>query len=276
MTNGMMTNTAVLTTGTTVHPTTFMHTLASEWVKLTTLRSTYVTLGLGVALSIAMTALVSVAVGSTQDELPADLAPATFALVGNLFALTISAVFGVMAVASEYSSGMIRLTLTATPRRSRVLWAKFLLVTPIMLAFGLITTLGMFLVGQAVLGAYGLPVTDLGDPDARRIVLGLGALMPVFPLIGLALGFLLRSTAGAITSVLALLWLPVFLVEFFPMWWRTNVFRLFPGAGVDSLTLSHVADSPIHSDPAIGALIVVAWLTAFIGAAYISISRRDA
>ncbi|MEX2582509.1 MAG: ABC transporter permease [Gemmatimonadota bacterium] len=251
-------------------------TLAAEWIKLTTLRSTYITLGLGVALSIAMTALVSVAVGSTQDELPADLAPATFSLVGNLFALTISAVFGVMVVTGEYSSGMVRLTLTATPSRGRVFWAKFLLVTPITLVFGLITTLGMFLVGQAVLEAYGLPVTDLGDPDARRMVLGMGALMPVFPLIGLALGFLLRSTAGAITSVLALLWLPTFLVEFFPMWWRSNIFSLFPGAGVDSLALGHVVDSPVYSDPAIGALIVVAWIAAFLGAAHVSLSRRDA
>ena len=274
MTTEMMTSTAAVASS--VPRARFIDTLASEWLKLTTLRSTYVTLGLGVALSIAMTALVSLAVGSTQDELPADLAPATFALVGNLFALTISAVFGVMAVAGEYSSGMIRLTLTATPRRSRVFWAKLAVLTPIMLMFGLITTLGMFLVGQAVLGAYGLPVTDLGDPDARRMVFGFAALMPVFPLIGLASGFLLRSTAGAITSVLALLWLPVFLVEFFPMWWRTNIFSLFPGAGVDSLTLSHIADSPTYSDPVIGALIVVAWLAAFIGAAYFSLSRRDA
>ncbi len=274
MTTEMMSSTAAVASS--VPRVRFIDTLASEWFKLTTLRSTYVTLGLGVMLSIAMTALVSLAVGSTQDELPADLAPATFSLVGNLFALTISAVFGVMAVTGEYSSGMVRLTLTATPRRSRMFWAKFLLVTPIMLVFGLITTLGMFLVGQLVLGAYGLPATDLGDPDARRLVLGIGALMPVFPLIGLALGFLLRSTAGAITSVLALLWLPVFLVEFFPMWWRANVFSLFPGAGVDSLTLSHIDDSPMYSDPAIGALIVVAWLAAFISAAYVSFSRRDA
>jgi ABC-2 type transport system permease protein len=274
MTTETMTSTATVVSDAPTVP--FTDTLAAEWIKLTTLRSTYVTLGLGVTLSIAMTALVSLAVGSTQDELPADLAPATFSLVGNLFALTISAVFGVMAVTGEYSSGMVRLTLTATPRRSRVLWAKFLLVTPIMLVFGLITTLGMFLVGQMVLGAYGLPVTDLGDPDARRMVFGMGALMPVFPLIGLALGFLLRSTAGAITSVLALLWLPVFLVEFFPLWWRTHVFSLFPGAGADSLALSHIADSPTYSEPALGALIVVVWLAAFIGAAFLSLSRRDA
>ena len=274
MTTEMMTSTTAVASS--VPRARFIDTLASEWLKLTTLRSTYVTLGLGVTLSIAMTALVSLAVGATQDELPADLAPVTFALVGNLFALTISAVFGVMAVAGEYSSGMIRLTLTATPRRSRVFWAKLAVLTPVTLVFGLVATLGMFLVGQAVLGAYGLPVTDLGDPDARRTVFGCGALMPVFPLIGLAFGVLLRSTAGAITSVLALLWLPVFLVEFFPPWWRANVFSLLPGAGVDSLTLSHIEDSPMYSDPAIGAVIVAAWLAAFIGAAYVSLSRRDA
>lgn len=254
----------------------FLDTLASEWIKLTTLRSTYISLGLGVTVSIAMTALVSLAVGSIDEESVAGFGPIMFSLVGNLFALTISAVFGVMVVAGEYSSGMSRLTLTATPRRGRVLLAKLALLTPVMLVFGLVTSLGMFLVGQMVFEASGLPVTDLGDPDARRAVLGNAALMPVFPVIGLALGVLLRSTAGAITSVLALLWLPAFLVEFFPLWWREHVFSLFPGAGVDSLTLSHIDDAPTYSDPAFGALIVFAWLAAFGGAAYVSFLRRDA
>lgn len=254
----------------------FTDTLASEWIKLTTLRSTYVTLGLGFTLSIAMAALVSLAVSSIDDESVADFGPIIWPLAGNLFALTISAVFGVMAVSGEYSSGMTQLTLTATPRRARVFWAKLALLTPVTLGFGLVTTLGMFFVGQAVFGAYGLPVADLGDPDARRTVLGLGALMPVFPVIGLTLGVLLRSTAGAITAVLALLWLPAFLVGFFPPWWQANVFSLLPGAGVDSLVLSHIDDAPMYSDPAVGALIVVAWLAAFVGGSYLALIRRDA
>src|SRR5438874_11178848 len=97
---------------------------------------------------------------------------------------------------------MIRLTLTATPRRGRVFLAKLLLVTLIVLVFGLITTAGIFLLGQAILGSYGLPTTNLANADARWTVLGLGAVMPFFPIIGFALGALLRSTAGAITSVL--------------------------------------------------------------------------
>ena len=274
MTTETMTSTAtVASSAPTVR---FVDTLASEWIKLTTLRSTYITLGLGITLSIAMTALVSVAVGSIDDDSAAGFGPIMFSLVGNLFALTISAVFGVMVVAGEYSSGMTQLTLTATPRRGRMFWAKLALLTPVTLVFGLITTLGMFLVAQAVFGAYGLPVADLGDPDARRTVLGIGALMPVFPIIGMALGVLLRNTAGAITSVLALLWLPAFLVGFFPPWWQANVFSLLPGAGVDSIALSHIDDALMYSDPAIGAVIVVAWIAVFVGGAYLALVRRDA
>lgn len=275
----MMTTETMTSTATVVSdaPTAqFRNTLASEWIKLTTLRSTYITLGFGVTLSIAMTALVSLAVGSIDDESVAGFGPIMWSLVGNLFALTISAVFGVMAVSGEYSSGMTQLTLTATPRRGRVFWAKLALLTPVTLVFGLVTVLGMFFVGQAVFGASGLPKADLGDPDARLTVLGTAALMPVFPVIGMALGVILRNTAGAITSVLALLWLPAFLVGFCPPWWQANVFSLLPGAGVDSLVLSHIHDEPMYSDPAIGAVIVIAWIAAFIGAAYVSLVRRDA
>lgn len=55
-----------------------------------------------------------------------------------------------------------------------------------------------------------------------------------------------------------------------------RVFSLLLGAGVDSLVLSHINDEPMYSDPAIGAAIVIAWIAAFIGAAYVSLVRRDA
>ena len=113
----------------------FFDTLASEWVKLTTLRSTYLTIGLGVLLSFGTTALVALAVGNsfdgggigTAEEVVAE--PIITSMVGNIFTLIVFSVFGVLASSSEYSSGMIRLTLTATPKRGRVLLAKLLLVT---------------------------------------------------------------------------------------------------------------------------------------------------
>jgi ABC-2 type transport system permease protein len=254
----------------------FWDALTSEWVKLTSLRFTYITLGLGLTLSLATTALASLAMASTQNQWSAGFDPFTFSMVGNVFALIIYSVFGVMCMSGEYTSGMIRLTFTATPRRGRVFLAKLVLVSLIVLVFGLLTTIGMFLVWQAILGAYGLEIATFGDADARRLVIGLGAAMPFFPLIGVALGVLLRSTAGAITTVLGLLWLPLIFGEVLPMWWRENVISLLPGTALDSLTIAHVVDSPTYTDPAVAAVIAAAWLTGFIGAAYVVLIRRDA
>jgi ABC-2 type transport system permease protein len=251
-------------------------TLASEWVKLTTLRSTYIMLGLGVALSIATTALASVAMGSIGDEWPDDFDPMTFSMVGNIFALIIYSVFGVLVLTREYSSGMMRLTLAASPQRWRVLTAKLMLVAGITLVLGVATTAGMSLVARVILGAYGLPVASFGDADELRLVLGLGLVMPFFPVAGLALGVLLRSTAGAITTTLGLLWLPVIMGEMVPLWWQQNVISYLPGTALDSFTIGHVVDSPTFLDPVIGAVVATAWLTAVIGAAAITFNRRDA
>ena len=78
---------------------------------------------------------------------------------------------------------------------------RLLRVSLIVLVFGLITTVGMFLVTQAILGAYGMPLAGLGDADTRRLVLGLGAAMPFFPIIGLAVGAVLAIVTGIAGAV---------------------------------------------------------------------------
>jgi ABC-2 type transport system permease protein len=276
MTTESMTATVSFSTREATRGASFWDTLASEWSKLTSLRFTRITLGLGLAISLATAALASVAIGSTETQWPESLHPATFSMIGNIFSLIIYSVFGVMVMAGEYSSGMIRLTLTATPRRGRVFMAKLILVTSIVFVFGLITTLGMFLVTQAILGAYGMPLEGLGDADTRGIVFGLGAAMPFFPVLGLALAAILRNTAGAITTVLALLWLPQIFGEFLPTWWRENVVSLLPQSGMDSLTIGHIEDSPNFTEPVVAVAIVATWLVAIVGAAYVTFMRQDA
>jgi ABC-2 type transport system permease protein len=276
MTTTTMTSVTPLASSVSPRPAGFANTLAAEWSKLITLRSTYLTLGLGLVLSIATTALVSLALGSTQKNWSPGFSPITTSMVGNIWALIIYSVFGVMVMSREYSGGMIRLTLTATPRRGRVLGAKLILASLIILIFGLITTVGMFLVGQAVLGAYGMPVSSLGSADARQMVLGLGVVMPFFPIIGLALGVILRSTAGGITAVLGFLWLPVIFGTTLPLWWRAHVMSLLPGSGLDSITIGHIEPSPSFSDPVVGAVIAAVWLAVIVGAAYLVFLRRDA
>jgi ABC-2 type transport system permease protein len=104
----------------------------------------------------------------------------------------------------------------------------------------------------------------------------MAALMPFFPIVGLALGILMRSAAGAITAVLAFLWLPVIFGEVLPTWWQENVISMLPGTAVDSFTLAHVVESPTYVDPLFGVAIASTWLVAILGAAYVSFVRRDA
>jgi ABC-2 type transport system permease protein len=144
------------------------------------------------------------------------------------------------------------------------------------MVLGLITVVGMFLVGQAVLGAYDIPVVGLGDADAQRLVFGLGAVTPLFPILGLALGVMLRSTAGAITTILGMMWLPQVLGGLLPTWPQEHILSLLPGLAADSFTVAHIAESAMYSDPTLGAGVVAAWLGVFVGAAYVTLRRRDA
>jgi ABC-2 type transport system permease protein len=134
----------------------------------------------------------------------------------------------------------------------------------------------MYLTGQAVLGATGMPVAGLTDADGWWLVAGLGATVPFFPIVGLALGAILRSTAAGITTVLGLIWLPVIFEGFLPGWWRENVVSLLPGPAVDSFTFGYVVDSPSYSEPMMGAVVAGAWLVLIVGGAYLSFLKRDA
>ena len=209
-------------------------------VELISLRSTHITVALGVLLSVATTALVAVAVGNAGGDWSKDFSPITTSMAGNIFSIIVFSVFGALASSREYSNGMIRLTLAATPNRGRVFFAKVLLVGTTMAVIGVLTTVAMFLVGQAVLGAYDRPTTSLAEAAAQRMVFGLGIGMAFFPLIGLALGVILRSSAGAITAVLALLWLPQIFGAIVPMWWQEHILCYLPSNGIDSLTVGHI------------------------------------
>src|SRR5690606_12553823 len=126
---------------------------------------------------------------SASDQ--ADFEPAAFALFGYLFSQIIFAVLGVLVVGSEYSSGQIRLSLAATPRRGRPLFAKLTTLAGVTLIAGLVTAFGMFFIGQMVFRAYGAPVASLTDDGALRAVLGVGAMLMIIPVLGACVAALL-------------------------------------------------------------------------------------
>jgi ABC-type transport system involved in multi-copper enzyme maturation permease subunit len=252
----------------------FSATLRSEWTKLVSLRSTKLLVGLAIVVSVALTALLAIIVGETFDgwSLGAkhDFDPVATAGVGAIVTAILFLVLGVKAATSEYATGMIRLTLTATPQRWRVLAAKAAVIAAITCAAGLLSAVGMLLMATLILGSYGLPTPDLTGNAALTAILVGSVLAPQFPLIGMTLGLALRSTAAAIIATLGVLFAPPFIFALLPSGWQDAV-KYFPGAASDGI--SGAADSLA---PGLSALVVLAWLTAFLAVAWAVLERRDA
>lgn len=260
---------------------TFPDVVASESTKLRTVRSTYIEALLTVVLGIGMTALIALAIGSTWDEVsPEDRAtfdPASLSSFGSIFALIVLVVLGVTFVSSEYTSGMIRLTLTTTPRRMEVLMAKSLIIIAVSLVLGAITSLGAFLAAQAVLGGYEeVPTASLSDDEALRSVIGGTLAMPVFPLLGAWAAVVLRSTASTLTAILGIIFVPAIFGGLFPDSIQENVIKFLPNFAIDSLTTTDTTgESLTRLDDGAALVVIAVWLFAFFFAAYVSLVRRD-
>jgi ABC-2 type transport system permease protein len=258
----------------------FGATVASEWTKLRSLRATWITLAIGLALGVGLTAVVAIVSGATWDDWEAvdraDFQPALLALGGMLFSSIPFAVVAVNAAANEYASGMIRLTLTATPRRGRVLLAKAAVIAAVTLVASGIALVASFLVAQAVLGSYDVPTASLGDAGVPRLLLGGMLTAPVMPVIGVALGFLLRSKAGGITAVLALAFLPLVLGPMIPGDWQEDVLVYLPASVGDGIVSAQLDPDGDYVPAGLALLVLAGWVTAFVGAAHAALSRRDA
>jgi ABC-2 type transport system permease protein len=258
----------------------FSATVRSEWTKLWALRSTKVGIALALLLGVGMSALFAWIVGMTHDEWNAaeraDFEPIGTALLGGILSAIFFLVIGVKAATGEYASGMMRLTLTATPQRWRVLGAKAIVVSAVMLVAGLALTTAMFVATQAIFASYGMQSASLLDGDALRVVLANGVLSPLFPVIALALGFLLRSTAGALIGVFGVILGPPFLGGLLPAWFSDHMAQYMPGAASDAIAVGHLDGAVTGLSPAVAAIVVVAWMAAFLGAAWVVFERRDA
>ncbi|WP_411101853.1 ABC transporter permease [Streptomyces sp. cmx-4-9] len=178
------------------------HALASEWTKMTSVRSTVWTLG---SLVVVVVGIGLVVISQTADgsfRAIAYPAPALFGLlVGQLAVI----VLGVLTITSEHATGLVRTTFTAAPERHRVLTAKYLVFS--VTAF-LVTAGSVGLVGAVAAIVHGGP--DAGSHTAAEWLGALGGCLYVTLLgvLALALGALVRHSAGAIALMLGLVTLP--------------------------------------------------------------------
>ncbi len=211
-------HTAATPTGTR---TGFGRLLLSEWTKLRSVRSTGWSLVLLAVLFPAFTALfVGLTVGAWDQTSESDRAlvaadPAAVILgSGFLISQPAICVLGVMAIASEYSTGMIRSSLLAVPRRLHLLAAKALVLSLLVLAVSVVIAFVSFFIGAAMLSSK--VGVSLGDPGVFRAVVGTGLYLAVLSLFAFAIGAIVRRTAAGITSVIIFVLVLAPLVQLLP------------------------------------------------------------
>ena len=177
--------------------------LVSEFTKFRTVRSTVWTLLVAVVLMIGISALFSAVTASQYHTFDAaDRAtfnPVSISLSGMMFAVVAFGVLGVLMISGEYSTGMIRSSLTAVPRRLPVLWGKLAVFAGVIFSISLVASFICFFLGQALLDSHHLGVS-IAAPGALRSIIGAALYGTVAGMIGVALGALFRNTAAGIAT----------------------------------------------------------------------------
>ena len=211
--------------------------LRSEFTKIRSVRSTYWTLlamivavvGIGALFSFGRAQAIGQAHGAARAAMIADAQ--AHAAMPSLFGLFIGqlviVVLGVLTISSEYSTGMVRTSLTVLPRRGTMFAAKALVFGAVALAAGLIASFAAFFLGQAILATQHAG-WSISHPGALRAVVGGALFLTVCGLLSYGLGAILRHTAGAITAAIGLLFVLFILSGFLPANWAVHIDRWIP------------------------------------------------
>ena len=255
--------------------------LAAEWLKTRTSRSTQVVLGV-VVVFVGLMALLAFYFVATWDSLPPERRANSSLgslpeLMGWILALCM-AVFGMLQVTSEYSSGMIRLTFVAMPRRRTVLAAKALIVTGATFVVAEAALWTTMLATAFIVG--GRSINGQAPPDAGAVVLlvAMGLSTSMFALVGLALGAMARSALASVVALVMLWYIVPLLANHAPAPWSQVLTSLVPGALAGQLAgasnQNTVFGAALPPLAALGAMLAYALIP--LALAMIVVTRRDA
>jgi hypothetical protein len=253
--------------------TSVRNTFAAEWTKLRSLRSTWVTIVGAGAFSALLAALVAATEVGQWDEWTArqraDFDPTSHALIGVLFATIFIGALGVRSIASEYSTGMIRLTFTAVPQRRRVVLAKATIVAALALPAALVSNVAAFFIGQAIYSSKDMQAS-LGDAGVTRaIVLGSVAIA-VAGVLGVGLGALIKRTTLATTALsVALIGSQLFEVAL-----PEGARKYLPGSTLQAVVTAKPSDDLLQ--PVTALLLLAGYALFTIALASALLTKRDA
>jgi hypothetical protein len=219
--------------------------LRSEWTKIRSVKSTVWTLAAAIVIAVGISALGNWGQANHTTETAAELAHKDLVqrtMFGIVLGQLVMVVFGALAVTSEYSTGMIRTSLTAQPRRLNVYLAKLVVTTLVAFVVGEIISFASFFVGAHFWAAKGVTL-NLSTHGALQAVFGGGLYLVGAALLAFGIGAALRHTAGTITLGVALLFVVNIMVNFMPTSWQQNMDKWLPyNAGSQVWATQHTAD----------------------------------
>jgi ABC-2 type transport system permease protein len=255
----------------------FGRVLLSEWTKLRSVRSTKWSLGVGflltVAFPIAFSFVTSSHWGSMSPQERADRHPLDIALVGVNVAQLAIAVLGVLLISAEYSTGSIRSTFTAVPKRLLVLWAKLVDYAIVSLALMVPAVLVSFFASQAILGRHDILQISFTQHGVARAVLGGALYVMLVGIFALAIGAIVRNTAGGIAAFAGIFFVLPPLMFVLPTSWNNAISQYLPSdAGRQLFALQHASHT---LRPLTGGLVFGGYCAAAIVVAAVLLVRRD-
>ncbi|HWH27205.1 MAG TPA: ABC transporter permease [Pseudolysinimonas sp.] len=264
--------------------------MKSEWIKLFTLRSTIwcyailIFLNVALGLLIAATLTPSLVGGGNSQFFWVQAAT-----LGIGFSQLVTVVLGALVITGEYGTGMIRSTFAAVPGRVAAVFAKALVFALVTFVIGLISIVATALLSAPLLAANGL-APDVTDGTAWVAMIGAAAYLALIGVLSLAIGVIIRNSAGAIASGLGLVLVAPAVLGIIggitQAAWMQNVVAVLPTsagsrvyayelAGSDSLPLLS-SDGVLHFEPWQGGLVLVAWVVVLGILATVLVKKRDA
>ncbi len=262
------------------HRAGFGQLLLTEWTKLRSVRSTVWTLIILFVATVGFTALLSLAISASWGRSrPAEHAAviadpvSTILGTGLEFGQLAVCVLGVLIIASEYATGTIRMSLLAVPRRWPMLAAKALVFAVIVFVVGEAAAFASFFAGSAILHSHA-PVS-ISDPGVTRAIVGAGLYLTVLGWFSMAIGALLRHTAGAITTAIGVVFVLPIVAAFLPASWGRHIHDYLPSTSGSMITQAHQGANQVLS-PWQGFGVFCIWTALLLAVAFALLQRRDA
>ncbi|HEY4348019.1 MAG TPA: hypothetical protein VGM80_10555 [Gaiellaceae bacterium] len=254
------------------------HVIRSEWTKLVSLRSTRWSLLVAVILTVGLPTVFAAVTAarwshmSFRDRL--DRSPLDIALSGVTLSQLAIGILGILAITGEYSTGMIRASLTAVPKRLPVLWAKLGVYALTSLVLAVPSTIAAFFISQYLLDRHHILQISFSSGGVARTVVGGAIYLMMISIFTMSLGAIMRNTAAGIGAFVAIFFVIPPLLNILPTSWHDAVAGYLPdAAGRDIFSLTHGAHDLA---PWPGFFLFAGYCAAVVLAAAVLLLRRDA